>query len=116
MLNNLDDESKAQSQVNEDILGGRSELRVSNHALREAHKEGLRGKDIINTVLNGALIECYPNRRRVLIAGEYKNTSLPIHVVCDYTDLDVVVVVTVYIPNRWRWAHPLRRRPSTGVQ
>ena len=30
----------------DDLLAGRTELRVSEHALREAHKEGLRGKDI----------------------------------------------------------------------
>ena len=31
----------------QDLLELRDELRVSRHALREAYKEGLRGKDII---------------------------------------------------------------------
>ena len=99
----------------EDLFGGRSELRVSKHALREAHKEGLRGKDIVFAVLTGIVVERYPDRRRVLIAGAHTKSSLPIHVVCDYTDMYVVVVVTVYIPNRLRWAHQLRRRSSASV-
>ena len=100
----------------EDIFAGRNELRVSQHALREAHKEGLRGRDIVYVVLSGTLVELYPDRRRVLIDGSHTKNSLPIHVVCDYTDLYVVVVVTVYIPNRLSWAHPLRRRSSANLQ
>jgi hypothetical protein len=115
MLNNLDRNKQELIRHWEDILGGRCELRVSEHALREAHKEGLRGKDIIYAVLTGTIVERYPKRRRVLIAGIYKHSSLPIHIVCDYSDEVVAVVVTVYIPNRLRWAHPLRRRSSEQI-
>ena len=99
----------------EDLFVGRNEMRVSEHALREAHKEGLRGKDIVYAVLSGTVVERYPDRRRILISGMHRHSSLPIHVVCDYSDLYVVVVVTVYIHNRWRWAHPLRRRTSANI-
>jgi hypothetical protein len=67
----------------EDLLAQRERLRVSEHALREAHKEGLRGKDILYAIFNGKIIEHYPERDRVLIAE--------------------IVAVTVYIPNRPRW-------------
>ena len=87
----------------EDLLAQREYLRVSEHALREAHKEGLRGKDILYAIFNGEVIEHYPERARVLIAGPVVEFPLPIHVVCDYTDVTEIVAVTVYIPNRPRW-------------
>ncbi|TFG69599.1 MAG: DUF4258 domain-containing protein [Anaerolineales bacterium] len=114
MTEHLDSDSKPHTNQWEDLFVGREELRVSDHALREAHKEGLRGRDIIYIILTGTVVERYPDRRRVLIAGIHKNNGLPIHIVCDYTDVKIVVVVTVYIPNRFRWAHPLRRRTSTS--
>ena len=115
MLNEQKRESIPQDHKWEDLFGGRSELRVSQHALREAHKEGLRGRDIIHAVLTGTVVERYPERRIILIAGAHTKSSLPIHVVCDYSDLYVVVVITVYIPNRLHWAHPLRRRLSLNI-
>lgn len=110
MLNNMNRETPTYIHHLEDLFGGRNELRVSQHALREAHKEGLRGKDIVYTVLTGTVVERYPERRRVLIASMHTKSTLPIHIVCDYSDIYVVVVVTVYIPNRMQWAHPLSRR------
>ena len=116
MSENVISEKAEQSHQSEDLFVGRNELRVSEHALREAHKEGLRGKDIVYAVLTGSVVERYPDRRRVLIAGNHKNSSMLIHVVCDYTDFDVVVVITVYIPNRPRWVHPLKRCSSANAK
>ncbi|MBN1876639.1 MAG: DUF4258 domain-containing protein [Anaerolineae bacterium] len=99
----------------ESLLAYSEALRVSKHALYEACKEGLRGKDIVHAIFNGEIIEHYPDRKRVLILGptltnitfddspEPTKVQLPLHVVCDYSDNDVVVAVTVYIPNRERW-------------
>lgn len=94
----------------DDLLAGRTELRVSEHALREAHKEGLRGKDIVYTMLTGEVVERYPERRRALVAGRYPGSETPIHVVCDYSDYDEVVAVTVYIPTREHWSSHRQRR------
>jgi hypothetical protein len=115
MLNTLKRENSTETHPWDDLFGGRNEIRVSRHALREAHKEGLRGRDIIYAVLTGTVVERYPKRRRILISSQHNKIDLPIHVVCDYTDLYEVVVVTVYIPNRIRWAHPLRRRNSSSI-
>ena len=93
-----------------ELFAGRTMLRVSEHALREAHKEGIRGKDIIHTVFTGEVVERYPDRRRVLVAAPFQDTSIPVHVVCDYTDHDEVVVVTVYIPTVDRWTSFRQRR------
>jgi hypothetical protein len=115
MLHHQNREKTTNESPLEDIFGGRGELRISRHALREAHKEGLRGKDIIYAALTGSVVERYPRRRRILVAATHFKLNLPIHIVCDYTDLYEVVVVTVYIPNRLHWTHPLRRRSSAHI-
>ena len=94
----------------QDLLELRDELRVSRHALREAYKEGLHGRDIIRAILEGQVIEHYPRRRRVLIAGPIAETNVPLHVVCDYADATEIVAVTVYIPNRSHWTANLVRK------
>ena len=97
-------------QDTQDLLELRDELRVSRHALREAYKEGLRGKDIIYAIFEGEVIEHYPRRRRVLIAGPMAETNIPVHIVCDYADIKEIVAVTVYIPNRSHWTASLVRK------
>ncbi len=94
----------------QDLLELRDELRVSRHALREAYKEGLCGKDIIHAIFEGEVIENYPRRRRVLIAGPIAETNIPVHIVCDYADINEIVAVTVYIPNRSHWTANLVRK------
>ena len=94
----------------EDLLERRDVLRVSVHALREAYKEGLRGKDIIYAIFKGRVIERYPERDRVLILGPSAKSGLPLHVVCDYADAREVVAVTVYVPSRSQWAADLFRK------
>jgi hypothetical protein len=87
----------------EELLEQRETLRISEHALREAHKEGLRIKEVLHAIFNGVIVEQYPERKRVLIAGPVPGEPLPVHVVCDYSDREELVAVTVYIPNRPRW-------------
>ncbi len=94
----------------QDLLELRDELRVSRHALREAYKEGLCGKDIIQAIFEGQVIENYPRRRRVLIAALVADTNVPMHVVCDYADIKEIVAVTVYIPTRSHWTANLVRK------
>jgi hypothetical protein len=94
----------------EELLTHRNSLRVSEHALREAHKEGVYGRDIVHAIFNGEIIERYFDRERVLIMGPATEDDLPLHIVCDYSDMDEIVVVTVYIPNRTKWVTDIRRR------
>ena len=96
----------------QDLLDRRNELRVSEHALREAYKEGLRGKDIIYAIFKGQVIERYPDRNRVLIQGPVTTSNLPLHVVCDYADTHEIVAVTAYIPSRSQWTANLIRKRS----
>jgi hypothetical protein len=94
-----------------DLLTYFRSMRLTEHALREAHKEGLRARDVFHAVFNGQILERYYDRRRVLITGSSPRIDLQLHVVCDYTDEDEIVVITVYIPNRPTWTHDLVRAP-----
>ncbi|MGC9521739.1 MAG: DUF4258 domain-containing protein [Anaerolineae bacterium] len=94
----------------EELFAGRTALRLSEHALREAHKEGLRGRDIVYAIFTGEVVERYPHRRRALISGPYRGSDLHLHIVCDYSDYDEIVVATVYIPSRSRWSSHRQRR------
>ena len=78
-------------------------FRIAAHALAETSKDGIRARDITQAILTGEAIESYPERERLLILGYQPEHTIPIHVVCDYSDPDEVVAVTVYVPGRSEW-------------
>lgn len=88
----------------DDLLAYHDRMRLSEHALLEAYKESLRAKDVFHAVFNGEILEHYPRRQRVLIAGPSARYDLCIHVVCEYAHRDTIVAITVYIPDRPGWA------------
>ena len=96
----------------DDLLTRFRYMRISEHALREAHKEGLRAKDVLCAVFNGRILERYYDRCRVLVVGPSARFDLKLHVVCDYTGDDEIVAVTVYIPDRPVWVNDLLRASS----
>lgn len=72
------------------------------HALTESKKDGVEPEDVVYALLTGKVIEEYPERERLLVYGEMTN-HLPLHVVCDLSDEEVMYIVTVYIPSREEW-------------
>jgi hypothetical protein len=42
---------------------------TKSHAVQHALKEGFERKQIVDAVLNGQIIEDYPNDKRVLVCG-----------------------------------------------
>jgi len=81
------------------------------HALTEAKKDGVTPDDLVHVVLTGEIIEEYPKRKRVLVYG-MMTINIPLHVVCDYSNDDLILIPTVYIPSRRRWV--FRRRKTRG--
>ncbi len=79
------------------------------HALTEAKKDGVAPEDAVQIVLNGSIIEQYPERKRVLVFG-MMTSDIPLHVVCDYSNDDLILIPTVYIPSRRRWVASRRRK------
>ncbi|MGH9836075.1 MAG: DUF4258 domain-containing protein [Blastocatellia bacterium] len=82
------------------------------HALTEAKKDGVEPEDVVYVLLTGKVIEEYPERERLLIYGEMPN-QIPLHVVCDLSDEDVMYIPTVYIPSKENWIRfQIRKRKS----
>jgi hypothetical protein len=76
----------------------------------------------IEAILNGAIIEDYPDRGRCLIAGtatglkvsnDYISTY--IHCTCGYDDIRKIVVISMYRPGSDQWINHARRRPQKAV-
>ncbi len=87
---------------NEDYL-------VKNHAILHAQKEGFEVKHMVEAILNGRIIETYPEDHRVLICGHstlLENIMVYLHVVCEYIDPIYIEFVTAYIPDENEWQFP----------
>ena len=75
-----------------------------SHAITEAKKDGVDPEDVVYVLLTGKIIERYPKRHRILVYGTMLN-GLPLHVVCDYSDEDIMYIPTVYIPSDEEWTN-----------
>lgn len=84
-----------------------------SHALTEAKKDGIEPEDVVYVLLTGKIIEKYPERFRALVYGELLN-GLPLHVVCDYSDRNIMYIPTVYIPSDGEWTNNYQRRKKRG--
>ncbi|MGH7596956.1 MAG: DUF4258 domain-containing protein [bacterium] len=97
-----------------DIAIIRERVRAGNyfakgHAIQHALKEGFERKDMVEAVLNGKIIEEYPEDQRVLICSRVNlldNIVIYLHVVCEYVDRVYVEFVTAYIPADNLWERP----------
>lgn len=89
------------------------EYEFYTHAVTEAKKDGVEPEDIIYVLLTGKIIEEYPNRQRVLIYGIMLN-GLPLHVICNYSDSNMIYIVTVYIPSDDEWICNYQKRKKGG--
>jgi len=85
---------------------------LSHHAQMERGKDQVSVDDIMAVVLNGKVVESYPEDPRgssCLIAGQGSDSRW-IHVVCGTFDQDDLLIITVYIPNPPKWQDPFTRR------
>ncbi len=86
----------------------RGQYYIYKHARIEADKEGIETKDMKSGILNGEMIEEYPDRKRFLFYGRM-DKGLPIHVICDYSE-EKIAIVTTYIPQDSEWINYQIRR------
>ncbi len=82
------------------VLGGK--YFFYTHALTEAKKDGITPEDAVHAILTGEVIEEYLERQRVLVFATISQ-DMPLHVVCDYSQANVLLIVTVYIPDDSLW-------------
>jgi hypothetical protein len=88
---------------------------IKSHAVRHALKEGFERIHMVEAVLEGIIIEEYPEDQRALICGKTtlaKTTDIYLHIVCEYADALYVEFVTAYIPDEQEWENPPVRRRS----
>ena len=77
----------------------------SGHSEDERQAERISIADVEAALLNGEVLEDYPNNPRgpsCLVLG-YGIPGYPIHVVCGQTPSRRVRLITVYIPSQPRW-------------
>ncbi len=89
---------------------------ISTHAITEARKDGISLKTAEKlelVVLNGWVIEDYPERHRCLIGYELEieGMELPIHVVLEHEFSYEPAIVTAYVPDSEVWIRNKQRRP-----
>ncbi len=91
---------------------------VRGHAVQHALKEGFERRHMVEAVLQGTIIEEYPDDQRVLICGQttlVENVVVYLHVVCEHADPIYIDFVTAHIPDNQQWASPpFRRRQRKG--
>lgn len=93
----------------------RGEYEISYHAEKERYAEDILIADMESAVFSGEILESYPDDPRgksYLILGYSRNR--PIHIVCGYTPLKWVRIITVYIPKKPKWIDERTRRQKGG--
>lgn len=88
-------------------------IRITDHADEEAHADNLTFEEILFSVIQGEIIEDYPNDRpypSCLIFGQ-NFSGEPIHSVWAYNEENKwTVLITVYRPDTNRWINWRERR------
>lgn len=80
------------------------------HAEKERYAEDITVSDLETAISNGEILEDYTNYPRgpsCLILGYSKNR--PIHIVCGYTPIKWIRIITVYIPKLPKWTNEKTR-------
>ncbi|VVB85239.1 Uncharacterised protein [uncultured archaeon] len=80
------------------------EYEISFHAEKERYAEDITISDLETAISNGRILEDYlddPRGQSCLILGYSQDR--PIHIVCGYTSINWIRVITVYIPKPPKW-------------
>ena len=88
--------------------------RLRLHAVRHMLEEGFEENHIIEALTGrgNRVLEYYPDQQRCLVLGTCAigpKTRLHLHVVCDYSNPEVLDIVTAYVPQLPWWVSPTRR-------
>jgi len=93
------------------VRAGRYRVRI--HAVRHMIEEGFSEQDMIKALLEDSrVIEAYEEEKRCLILGHFlwnKGKKSPLHVVCDYSNQNIIDLVTAYVPQMPWWITPTKR-------
>lgn len=107
----MDGAQGLQARIKALVSAKRYRLRI--HAVRHMIEEGFDEDDLPGAVAGRSrILEDYPNEGRCLILGYFtvgEKSGAPLDVVCDYSNLRLVDIVTAYLPQRPWWITPRKR-------
>ncbi len=95
--------------IRQNLISGN--IRFTLHAFEEMKNEEINSDDVIQALLDGSLLENYPNHKRgdcCLINGKAKSER-PLHIVCT-TANPITIVITVYEPKPSKFISPTQRK------
>lgn len=87
-------------------------VELSAHALTRSIQRGILLDEIVQSILNGEIIEAYPDDRfgpSCLILG-YTNENRPLHTQCSFPTRPVLKLITVYEPTLEKWEQNFKIR------
>ena len=87
------------------------DIRVTEHAQQEMVEEDISLDEVIEAIIDGEILENYPDHRRGSCCLVYGRTevSRPLHIVCT-TSQPLLIIITVYEPRPPKWLTPTQRR------
>ncbi len=98
-------------QLDIENIRGRKWIKFTDHARIEMEKDDLLTEEVLKVIQTGKIIEEYPKDRpfpSCLLFG--KSNDKPVHIVCSLPEnIDMLIIVTVYIPDPSRWINYERR-------
>lgn len=83
---------------------------ISKHADDERMNDNLTINEIEESIVNGFILESYPEDKRghsCLVVG-FTSEGKPLHVICGKNS-DTLIVITVYIPTPPKFKNPYER-------
>jgi hypothetical protein len=87
--------------------------RTGLHAVRHMFEEGFSEQDISSALLGKIrVLENYPDETRCLLLGYFQiseKVRSPLHLVVEYSDIEIIDIVTAYIPQKPWWISPWNR-------
>ena len=93
------------------ILAGAYRVRI--HAVRHMIEEGFDENALLAAAQSGLrLLEAYSDEQRYLVLGHFAfspGAISPLHLVCDFSNLENIDIITAYIPQRPWWISPTQR-------
>lgn len=88
-------------------------FRIRIHAARHITEEGFSEQNVLEALLGKSkILEHYEEERRCLVVGYFRlseKITCPLHVVCDYSNAELIDIVTAYIPERPWWSTATKR-------
>ena len=97
--------------IRRQVLAKRYRVRI--HAVRHMIEEGFSEKNMVEALLGESrVIELYEEEKRCLILGHFlwhEGKKSALHMVCDYSNKNIVDLVTAYVPQKPWWLSPVKR-------